>query len=80
MPNIRTCPDPSPPSTADVEAASLIVRDADGHRWQYRLVSSTLERRLWGSGYWGPVRGADFEQMTPAELRMAASAIERGRA
>lgn len=51
--------------------------DADGNAYEYRFVSSVLERRSLSSRYWTRVPGAVFETMTPSELRLVADCIER---
>ena len=52
------------------------VDDADGGAWEYRRVSSVLERRNITSRIWQQVMPGDFTRMTPAELRLVADVLE----
>ena len=52
------------------------VDDADGGTWEYRRVSSVLERRNITSAIWQQVMPSDFAHMTAAELRRVADVLE----
>lgn len=57
------------------------ARDARGHLYEYRLISSRLQRSNRSQFYrpddWYEVDGSDFLKMTPDELRAVADCIER---
>lgn len=59
---------------------SKYVTDADGGVWEYRLVSSVLERRKVSSSVWLQVPSLAFQTMTPGELRHIANVIENAAA
>jgi hypothetical protein len=59
---------------ADKQTAAV---SPDGNTYEYRLVSSRLERRRIYSGIFHEVTGADFLRMTPHELRIVANVLEQ---
>ena len=51
--------------------------DADGAQYEYRLVSSRVERRRGSSCIWAFIHDGEWASMTASELEMIAGLIRR---
>jgi hypothetical protein len=54
----------------------MFIRDSNGEAWEYRRVSSVLERRRISSSVWSTLAPSDYPTMTPDELRHIADVRE----